>query len=592
MSALADSATDAVATALLRAREEIPSGTDTPVPDELARHCIGAIDATGLVEHIEYWAVQDARGPGGAPERFPKKALLVAMLVCARTNRPMLATEWTRILFKGFSPRIREHLGISNLEAPVRSSEWLAAYRCVRHRFHAIERLLDFSELPRNRRLAPKAFDERRRPLSAEKLTRRRDRQTWLINKVIQASLKGLPSPVWEQWTGGLAVDSTPVKTFARHPHRTGLGKDRRVVTHSADPDAGWYLREGDHGDIDSLPDGSTPRRMLYGYEHSLVFMTPVSKAEKHLYPKLLLAMAPPHRPGTDPAGHAIAALAEVAALTPRRGLVAGDLAYTQARPESFALPLRALGYQPVIDYKSDQLGVQGSHHGALLIDGRLYCPAMPQSLVVATARHRRGEIDEPTWQRRLHERRAYELRPKATPDADGNVRMLCPAAGTAPTLRCQLKRSSLSRAHAAKTRVSLNHLLQSNPPKICQQQSITVPTEVHDRFGQPLRHGTEEWRSAYRLMRSINEGGNGVAKDPAFEDLATAGRRRILGQAANALITCMLHYATNMRLILSFLQEAEVGDDDVARRNGRSRRPRASVVTYLPHPATGDPPP
>lgn len=92
--------------------------------------------------------------------------------------------------------------------------------------------------------------------------------------------------------------------------------------------------------------------------------------------------------------------------------------------------------------------------------------------------------------------------------------------------------------------------------------------------------------------MRSINEGGNGVAKDPAFEDLATAGRRRILGQAANALITCMLHYATNMRLILSLLQEAEVGDDNVTRRNGRSRRPRTSVVTYLPHPATGDPPP
>ncbi|MET8419817.1 hypothetical protein ACWD7C_25570 [Streptomyces sp. NPDC005134] len=61
------------------------------------------------------------------------------------------------------------------------------------------------------------------------------------------------------------------------------------------------------------------------------------------------------------------------------------DRLYTNARPETFALPVRALGYGLALDYKQDQRGIQGSHRGALMIDGTLVCPMIPPILANAT---------------------------------------------------------------------------------------------------------------------------------------------------------------------------------------------------------------
>lgn len=55
-------------------------------------------------------------------------------------------------------------------------------------------------------------------------------------------------------------------------------------------------------------------------------------------------------------------------------------------------------------------------------------------------------KIDEGTWRTRANARAAYRLRPKAAPDDRGARRMLCPAAGTHPTVACPVKRRSLGR--------------------------------------------------------------------------------------------------------------------------------------------------
>lgn len=588
-----DGVADAVASALAATRSSLADGAQVSIADELAWRCIDDLRGSELVDRIEAWAAIDAAGPGGAPEKFSKEALLVAMMATAVQDLPMLATVWTRVLYTGFSPEVRSKLGVPDPPPSGDERAWAAAYRCVRTRFHRIVACIDYSELAKNRRSTPAEFEQRRRALSPARQCACRDRQIWLLNTVLRCSHKHLPQIVMDRWQGGVAVDSTPVATFARPPRRVGQGKDRRVITHSADPDAGWYVREEDHADVEALPNGSWPTRLLYGYEHTLMFMVPMGEAEKGMYPKLLLAIAPPHLPGAEPGRHAIEALAEVSASTDRRGLLAGDNAYVQARPESFAFPARALGYELVTDYKIDQLGTQGSYDGALLIDGQFYCPAMPRPLIEATLDFRRRNIDEETWRRRLRERRAYELRPKAKQRDDGSIRLMCPAAGTAPTARCSHKPGSMTRGRSANTRISLNHLLRDHPPKVCRQQTITVTAEAQDRYAQPLRHGSDEWHETYRLMRSTNEGGNGTAKDPAFEDLGEAGRRRILGQAANALITCFLHYATNLRLIRSYARFARTDDEGVVRRPTRKRtkKPRG-LDQHRPRPATGDPPP
>lgn len=58
--------------------------------------------------------------------------------------------------------------------------------------------------------------------------------------------------------------------------------------------------------------------------------------------------------------------------------------------------------------------------------------------------------------------------------------------------------------------------------------------------------------------MRSTNEGGSGTTKDPGYQDVENAGRRRNRGQAANALISYFMHCANNLRLIESYARNAK----------------------------------
>ena len=63
-----------------------------------------------------------------------------------------------------------------------------------------------------------------------------------------------------------------------------------------------------------------------------------------------------------------LAAMASVAARGHKAGWLGYDRAYTQALPERFHLPARALGYHRVMDYRDDQPGIQANSQGAKAI--------------------------------------------------------------------------------------------------------------------------------------------------------------------------------------------------------------------------------
>lgn len=569
------------------------------VRDHIVEEAIRLLDCRGVAQVIEEWADADAAGAGGRPETFPTRSLLVAMFLAAMLGRPMWAKTWHQILCFSLSPKMKRELQVEDLDPGK------AGYRNVRTRFHKIERLIDFSPNPKNRCLPPVDFESRvaarKLELTDERAAELRGRQEWLVNELIRIGHQLMPAELWGHWTGGMAVDATPVETFSRGPKRarpTG-GKKPQIIEHPADPDGGWYVREGDHADTGA----SGQSKYLYGYEHTLVFMAPTSRPESGLYPNLLLAMAVPHVPGESPGRNGFAAvrLANEAAVTAggSPSLVCGDNAYVNALPADFAVPIRALGLDPVFDYNKTQAGRQGHHDGALLVDGAWYCPAMPEALIEATNDFRRGAIDEQSYRRRIHDRRAFALRPKAHAEADGSIRMMCPAAGVARTMRCDLKPRSLEPKHRGKRRVDLNHLLRNEPPKICRQQSITIPAAARGRFEQGLAYGTEEWRSAYQTMRSTNEGGNGTAKNAGDQDIQSAGRRRIRGQAANALITCFQYAAYNLQAIRSFISKAVPDSTGKKRitRYPRSKRPAqretppSGLATHAQPTSTSDPP-
>ena len=124
--------------------------------------------------------------------------------------------------------------------------------------------------------------------------------------------------------------------------------------------------------------------------------------------------MAPLHKPGCDVGENATRALTSVHDRGHPANFLAADRAYTTAKSDDFQLPVRALGYRPVLDYKIDQLGVQASFGGMLQVEGAWYCPSIPEVLVSATTDFRGVRIDEAIYEARLKERRGYLIRQKA----------------------------------------------------------------------------------------------------------------------------------------------------------------------------------
>jgi len=564
--------------------------------DAAVEFAIRKLTEMGLVEQVAEWRAQErerlGRHAGGAPTRVPDEAILVAMLLAAIHERPLLATTVCHILFRHISPTMRARLGVEDPPADGDLRGWEALHRCVLNRIHAHLEPMDPSPLPKNRRLAPAAFDAAvkariaEHQLTDEVLADRVDRLTWAANSIIQAAHSELPSRVWGQWQGSVALDATPIPAFARSDRRAqgkGPRSKRTVVTHSADEDAGLYIRT-DRDDADPKADKSV-RKMRWAYEATLVIAGNDDPSHDHAIPPIVMGMAPLHRPATNVGQNAITALTQVAERGYPAGWLAGDRAYTHAQPDEFHLPARSLGYQPVLDYRDDQLGIKDSHAGAVMIEGAWYCPMIPESLANATLDFRAKRIDETTYATRIEARRAYRMRGKGRPDDEGHVKLLCPAAHLAPTARCDLKKRSETRTPTTATRIHVTDALRANKPKICAQESVTFPPDAGGTFGrklvQELHFGSPEWAATYHTLRNANEGIHGLSKDGAHESLDDPSRRRIRGIAFQTIAVAMQLFAYNLRAITSFLTHAVIDTAGVLRRarartdtTGAPRRP------------------
>ena len=66
----------------------------------------------------------------------------------------------------------------------------------------------------------------------------------------------------------------------------------------------------------------------------------------------------------------------------PAAGIPLGDIladsGYAHRDAAAWAIPLRAAGAQLIQDLHPHDRGPQGTHHGAIIANGNLYCPATP----------------------------------------------------------------------------------------------------------------------------------------------------------------------------------------------------------------------
>ncbi|MGW9032918.1 hypothetical protein ACWGQ5_55205 [Streptomyces sp. NPDC055722] len=272
------------------------------------------------------------------------------------------------------------------------------------------------------------------------------------------AFIRGTPAKM------GITRAPTAVKTRGRRANGPEL---------ATDPNAGWYVREGDHRDPDAVSTAMRPdppakkgkarsperakktslkKKYLYGYDVHLI----VTRDAEHegvllddgtpspeILPALVLGVAL-DKPGHRPAYNGLKILNRMPERGYKPGYLAGDRGYNNSEPDEWQLPIRALGYKPVYDYRSDQLGKQAQTHSAILVEGRWYCPSMPEPLFKATIDLHSERIDRETWIKPVAARRSYRIMPKENPDTDGYQRMMCPAqAGKA---QCPIKPHTLGR--------------------------------------------------------------------------------------------------------------------------------------------------
>ena len=540
-------------------------GLDIPGPGSVPDHKIVAfaaelIDRSGQAPLIEAALAHRT----GRPRPLPVRAVLAALLCLALDDRPLFLTDATRLLFCQLPEASRTTLGVTATATTQRAFK--AAYRRVRYCFHAIASAADPSALPKNRRLTEDQLRARTKPVSPGQATAARDRLETLVNALLEASISVLSAGERAASGSGTALDATPVPLFSRGPSkRTGLS--------ASDPDGGWYVREGDHRERED-DKGKPLRKICWALEATIATTARPPRAEPAC-PNLAISLALT-RPGEDPGGTGARVLASAAARGHKTGRLGYDRAYTQALPQRFHLPVRALGYQPVMDYRDDQLGIQANSQGALLVEGSWYCPALPGPLVTATARLRDHLITRELYDQHIAARAPYQLKRKDGPDTDGYQRLSCPALGGHPGLMCPLRQASLS------PRDGRPKVLQppEEPPKTCRQTAITIAPDVGARYRQDLPYGSPAWHACYATLRNTIEGLNGYAKDPAHQALAQPGRRRVRGIAACSLFTALLLIAANIRKIRAW--RALPGSDKAATAQ-RARRRRASLRDYLP---------
>ena len=160
--------------------------------------------------------------------------------------------------------------------------------------------------------------------------------------------------------TRALAVDWSDLETFSRPPPAKGGD--------CADPEASWGHRRGDSpGQEDEL---------FYGYYLSAGTM--VTEDNGPARPRA----GPPDDPDLLPPGprprHGPGPAAMTAGGIPL-GDILDDSGYAHRVPQNWAVPLRAAGAQLIQDLHPDDRGPHGTHAGAIISNGNLYCPATPR---------------------------------------------------------------------------------------------------------------------------------------------------------------------------------------------------------------------
>jgi len=358
-----------------------------------------------------------------------------------------------------------------------------------------------------------------------------KDEPDGLPSRALQAACDDLlEASIPREFTGAsssLAVDWTDLESFSRPPPRG--------TRDCADPEASWGHRKNNLL--------RSQDELFYGYYFSAAIMMPEENGP---------AIPETARRTTvsscrnDP----VRAFAPVLTAMPAAGIGLGDIlddsGYAYRDADAWALPLRQSGAQLVQDLHPHDRGPKGTHHGAVIANGNLYCPLTPRSLLELGPLARTATPDQAAdHDRQTAESARYKLGRLTTDDPDGYHRVQCPAA--LGKIRCPLWPASMTLDR------DRPEILQppGHPQACCTQQTITVPPDVLAKTAQKHDYPSAAWRRSY-ARRTGAERGFATLKDPAASDIAR-GWCRLMGLTPLMLFTATLLVVRNQRILASW---------------------------------------
>ena len=360
-----------------------------------------------------------------------------------------------------------------------------------------------------------------------------------------------------------LAVDWTDLESFSRPPpHGT---------SDCADPEASWGHRKNNLL--------RSQDELFYGYYLSAGVMMPEENgpAIPELARRATLSSC-----RNDP----VRAFAPVLTAMPGQGIPLGDIlddsGYAHRDAGAWAIPLRAAGAQLVQDLHPHDRGPKGSHDGAIISNGNLYCPQTPRPLLDLGPLARTATKEQATdWERKTSELARYKLGRLTADDTDGYHRVQRPAA--MGKIRCPLRPSSMTLDRDRPEILAP----PEHPQACCTQQTLTVPPEVTAKTAQKHDYPSAAHRRSY-ARRTGAERGFATAKDPATNDISR-GWCRLMGLTPLMLLTATLLIVRNQRIQQAWNTRQQENERRAAKGlPPKTRRRRRKTLATL---ATAGPP-
>ena len=324
-----------------------------------------------------------------------------------------------------------------------------------------------------------------------------------------------------------LAVDWTDLESFSRPPPAKGGC--------CADPEASWgHRRNNRPGDAGEL---------FFGYYLSagIMMRDETAPAVPELARRATLSAC-----RHDPARAFVPVLTAMPAAGIPLGDVLADSGYAHRDADAWALPLRAAGASLIQDLHPHDRGPKGTHEGAVIANGSLYCPCTPRSLLELGPLARDATREQTAaHDSKTAELARYKLGRITRDDHDGYHRVQCPAA--MGKIRCPLRPASMTLDRDRPQILQPPEHLQA----CCTQLTITVPPETTAKTAQKHDYPSQAHRQSY-ARRTGAERGFATAKDPASNDISR-GWCRLMGLAPLMLFTTVLLVIRNQRVIAAW---------------------------------------